>query len=716
MWKYLVYTLILCSPIAQAQASSQELIKFSTHVNQLSPEASRASAYLLTGMPKTDRASISSQLLISNIDYALRARKQFPWCQKLSEEQFFNDVLPYAVLDERREDWRPKFYEISKALIKDCRTASEAAQVLNRDLFDTINVHYNRKRKKPNQSPAESMEINKATCTGLSIILTYECRSVGIPTRIAGTPLWSDKSGNHTWVEIWDGEWKYLGADEYDPKGLNRGWFGGRASKATADDPLHAIWATTWAPTQAHFPMVWATKNQEINAVNVTVRYTKNTPKATKQPTVNIRVFSEATNSRIIASISLIGQNGSILKSAKSLAGRADLNDVAELPLLGKAPWRILIQHNGNQKELTLTTAPTKIIDVILNNDKKPFDYTDIIEAWKIEELAERQEELDKKIIKVGKHTMRILEKKYGDTPKGGHSLWISMHGGGGAPAKVNDQQWQNQINLYRPEEGYYIAPRAPTDTWNLWHREGVDQLIDRLISNYVICHGVNPDRVYLMGYSAGGDGVYKLAPRMADRFAAAAMMAGHPNDAAPDNLRNLYYEIFMGDLDSAFDRNKKAEKWKALLTDLQKADPEGYPHRVTIYPKLGHWMKRRDAEALPRMIKQTRSTWPKKVIWKQSGVTHQRLYWLGVTPEGAIKKRQITGEVKGQHIALTGENLKGIKLWLSDELIDLSKEITVTRNGEEAFRGHVYRSKDTVKKSLSMRCGMIATALLEIK
>ena len=716
MWKYLSYLIILCSPITHAKEPSQELTKFSTHASKLSEEGARASAYLLTGMPKSDRSTISSQLLINNITYALRARKEFPWCQKLSEKQFFNDVLPYAVLDETREDWRPKFYKISKALIKDCNTAGEAAQVLNRDLFNKINVHYNRQRKKPNQSPAESMEINKATCTGLSIILTYACRSVGIPARIVGTPLWSDKSGNHTWVEIWDGEWKYLGADEYDKKGLNRGWFGGRASKATADNPLHAIWATSWAPTKTHFPMVWATKNHEINAVNVTTRYTKNAPKAAKHPTASIRVFSKKGGPRVIATISLVDQKGTTLKSIKSLAGRADLNDIAKLPLLGKAPWRIRIQSSGNQKEITLAAAPQKTIDIILTDDKKAFNYDDVIQAWKKEELAERQKELDKKIIKAGKHTMRILEKKYGEKPKGGHSLWISMHGGGGAPPQVNDSQWKNQINLYRPAEGYYIAPRAPTDTWNLWYREGIDALMDRLISNYVICHGVNPDRVYIMGYSAGGDGVYQLAPRMADRFAAASMMAGHPNNATPNNLRNLYYEIFMGGRDTAYNRHKKAANWKIRLADLQKADPEGYPHRVTIYPDLGHWMDRRDAEVLPRMIKQTRKTWPKKVVWHQSNITHQRLYWLGVTPKGAIKKRQITGEVKGQHIALTGENLTGIKLWLSDELIDLDQEIIVTSNGKESYRGKVKRSKEVVKKSLTMRCGMIATALLEIE
>jgi hypothetical protein len=36
------------------------------------------------------------------------------------------------------------------------------------------------------------------------------------------------------------------------------------------------------------------------------------------------------------------------------------------------------------------------------------------------------------------------------------------MHGGGGAPAEVNDRQWQNQIGLYEPDEGIYVAPAGP--------------------------------------------------------------------------------------------------------------------------------------------------------------------------------------------------------------------------------------------------------------
>ena len=111
--------------------------------------------------------------------------------------------------------------------------------------------------------------------------------------------------------------------------------------------------------------------------------------------------------------------------------------------------------------------------------------------------------------------------------PAGGRSLFLSLHGGGGAPAEVNDSQWRNQIALaqgYRPQEGLYVAPRAPTNSWKLWHEDHLDALFDRLIADLVVLENVNPNRVYVLGYSAGGDGVYQLGPRMADRWAAASM------------------------------------------------------------------------------------------------------------------------------------------------------------------------------------------------
>jgi poly(3-hydroxybutyrate) depolymerase len=171
----------------------------------------------------------------------------------------------------------------------------------------------------------------------------------------------------------------------------------------------------------------------------------------------------------------------------------------------------------------------------------------------------ERADEFEKKELTIGDQSLRFDYRTFGEAPKDGHGLFISMHGGGGAPSKVNDQQWKNQIGLYEPKEGYYVAPRAPTNTWNLWHQSHIDPLFDRLIEDFVLLKEVNPNRIYLMGYSAGGDGVYQLAPRMSDRFAAAAMMAGHPNETKPEGLRNLPFTLHMGGDDKAYNRNNVA-------------------------------------------------------------------------------------------------------------------------------------------------------------
>ena len=142
-------------------------------------------------------------------------------------------------------------------LVKDCKTPGEAAMKLNSTVFTKLKVRYSTQRKQANQSPKESIDQGLASCTGLSILLSDACRSVGVPTRIAGTPLWSNNSGNHTWLEIWDGGWHFTGACEPDPKGLDRGWFVQNASEAKKDVPEHAIYAASFRRTDLSFPLVW---------------------------------------------------------------------------------------------------------------------------------------------------------------------------------------------------------------------------------------------------------------------------------------------------------------------------------------------------------------------------------------------------------------------------------------------------------------------------
>jgi poly(3-hydroxybutyrate) depolymerase len=341
-----------------------------------------------------------------------------------------------------------------------------------------------------------------------------------------------------------------------------------------------------------------------------------------------------------------------------------------------------------------------------------------IWDAWRTQQAPARVAEMKEGLITLGDKQMRLLTRVFGTPPAGGHSLWISLHGGGGAPAEVNDQQWQNQIRLYEPAEGIYIAPRAPTNNWNLWHEGHIDDLFARLIDNCVLLNGVNPDKVYLMGYSAGGDGVYQLGPRMADRFAAASMMAGHPNNASPLGLRNLPFAIFSGAEDAAYRRNKIAAEWGAKLDALASQDPGAYPHRLNIYPNLGHWMERKDAEAVPWMAQLTRDPWPKKVVWCQSDRLHERFYWLAL-PAGLAKPGlTIRASADNNQITIDAPEVTRLILRLHDRLVDLDQFLKVRLNGKTVFEGRVPRQADAILKSLQQRADPLtaATALLEVQ
>jgi len=313
--------------------------------------------------------------------------------------------------------------------------------------------------------------------------------------------------------------------------------------------------------------------------------------------------------------------------------------------------------------------------------------------------------------------TLKWLERVFGTEPSGGRSLWISLHGGGNAPAELNDEQWQNQIGLYEPKEGIVIAPRAPTNTWNLWHEAHIDPMFDSLIAGMVATRNVNPNKVYVLGYSAGGDGVYQIGPRMADRWAAAAMMAGHPNEAKPLSLRNLPFFIFAGGADDGFDRNKVAATWGKQLDALRAKDPLGYPHKTTIYPGLPHWMDGKDAEAIPLMAKAVRNPWPKKIVWLQDDITHDRFYWLARPTGTSAKDQLVQATVNGQTIDISAEGHGKLILRLSDRLLDLDKPVTVTCRGKKLFSGPVQRSAEALKKSLDERPDpeSAASTLLEV-
>lgn len=352
----------------------------------------------------------------------------------------------------------------------------------------------------------------------------------------------------------------------------------------------------------------------------------------------------------------------------------------------------------GSAKSLDPATLPESLRSVPMTRDDAQAAARMLWKAHVRRVREEREHELASGTVELDDKRMPFTYKKFGEKPAGGRSLWISMHGGGGAPTAVNDRQWENQKKLYTLQEGIYLTPRAPTDTWDLWHQGHIDALFARLIENMVIVEGVDPNRVYVMGYSAGGDGVYQLAPRMADRFAAAAMMAGHPNESQPLGLRNLPFALLMGGNDAAYKRNQVAREWADKLDGLRADDPGGYTHFVKIFEGKGHWMGGEDKVALPWMAAFRRNIVPDQVAWRQDDVTHDRLYWLGMDKAQAKAGQVLVVRRSGQDFRVErAEGVREFRLILSDRMVDLDEPVRVLRGDRVLFEGRVPRTAESI-------------------
>lgn len=321
--------------------------------------------------------------------------------------------------------------------------------------------------------------------------------------------------------------------------------------------------------------------------------------------------------------------------------------------------------------------------------------------------LEERQKEVANKQITLAGYTLKYETRSLGDANSNKRSLFISMHGGGATTKQANDQQWQNQINLsqsYAPKDALWVAPRAPTDTWNMWFQGHITPLFDRLITNMIVFENIDPNRIYLTGYSAGGDGAYQLAPRIADRWAGVQMSAGHPNGVFMDNVRNLAFALHVGGNDTAFNRHLEAQKYGDILANLQSQDAQGYRYQATVHVGLGHWMNLKDTVAIPFLQSYTRNPEAKKVVWTRFDTEPKRSYWLA-NKTNTDSNAKLLAEIHGNTIELierTGFN--DLTIYLRKDMIDFSMPIKVVSAGQVLYEGSVEHTIQALYETLEDR------------
>ena len=436
-----------------------------------------------------------------------------PWGRNIPADIFLNEVLPYASLTESRDNWRKQLYEMCLPLVKDCRTAAEAGHLLNQQIFKLLKVRYSTQRRAAVQGPFETMQSGMATCTGLSILLVDACRSVGVPARIVGTPLWFNNSGNHTWVEIWDGVWHFTGAAEPSPEGLNRGWFVGNASRAIKDDRSHAIYASSFKRTDQDFPLFRSRGSNYVSAVNVTERYTAGAKPAQQSGLqLTVDVFDRPVGERVTTQVKITDSEDSAVRFEGASKGEgADMNDHLSFQLPLQRTYVVETEHNGQKIRQYYTAGtnaqdrlsiflggippadplpsgqyhpppiekPLRASDVVLlekgiaaffqapASEQANWNFPGKLEklllsnepavrklAWETYRIApihpELKRDFDAQQVRFENHLSPYTVKTVGKRPPNGWALFIAMHGGGNAPQALNDSQWRQMQIYYR--------------------------------------------------------------------------------------------------------------------------------------------------------------------------------------------------------------------------------------------------------------------------
>ncbi|MFZ1290452.1 MAG: transglutaminase-like domain-containing protein [Melioribacteraceae bacterium] len=312
--------------------------------------------FLLQNMPDRDLKNLSSEFLLTNLNYSYKVLDSVKWRNQIPKEIFLNYILPYANLHERRDNWREEFFNKFFPLVKNLNSTSVASLKLNKEIWEMENVHYSTKRPKADQSPYESIDAGIASCTGLSILLIDICRAVGIPARFVGVPLWKDHSGNHSWVEIWDNGWHFIGAAEESP--LDQTWFGERAILSDDTNWKYSIYASSFKKTNVIFPPLFDSTATYVYADIVTDFYNK---KLLEDGNISlaIRLFDKKDGNRIEGKI-IVQKDIQVIANGITKDEEHDYNDFLILKLKPKFEYEVIAEYGGIEKRKTIYIDESK--------------------------------------------------------------------------------------------------------------------------------------------------------------------------------------------------------------------------------------------------------------------------------------------------------------------------------------------------------------------
>ena len=302
--------------------------------------------------------------------------------------------------------------------------------------------------------------------------------------------------------------------------------------------------------------------------------------------------------------------------------------------------------------------------------------------------------------------------------------LFLYLHGSG--PKK---QEWQTGLmlgNSFQDAPSLYFIPQIPNEgDYYRWWQLAKQFAWEKLIRQAFVDGNVDANRLYVFGISEGGYGSQRLASFYADYWAAAGPMAGgEPLKNAPvENCANIGFSFLTGAEDDGFYRNILTRYTQMAFDSAQKAHPLSadnrplFQHRINLLEGMQHSINYN--LTTPWLKDFIRNPYPKTVLWedfemdgrRRSGFynlqvlvrpSEQRTYY-----EMTIKDNVITMNINDvEYTTIEKDQQWGIemkfnrsykqskggklRIYLNEQLVDMSKAVTLIVNGKQLYRGNV--------------------------
>lgn len=340
---------------------------------------------------------------------------------------------------------------------------------------------------------------------------------------------------------------------------------------------------------------------------------------------------------------------------------------------------------------------------------------------------------------------MSIFYGSKGERPADGYPLFLFLHGSG---SDANGEwtaclYWAQAFN---DGPSAYFLPKSPQGgTGTRWFQPSKQAKWEQLLRQAMTQDNINPRKIYFAGISEGAYGSQRLASFYPDYLAGAGPIAGGEflYNCPPENLASVAFTLQTGELDTSYGRDQLTKRVNSILNDLESAHPGYYNHKVELQPNRGHGCDY--TVTTPWLINYSRTATPAYFYYENFGMGDingeprryrdsfynvrilepsddrsdpmvRTAYEMNISGNAVnLTVRNVTltttdpvspstGTVNiGVDKAFTNATTGKVRIYLNDNLVNLSQPVTVTVNGAQNYSGTVTLSGQTIVESCAL-------------